>query len=172
MSYRSQAKILEEEIIPYLTLSLQEPLRQMSRELKDRLLEIRLRIGRPVMLVLDNGDRQLPREQVLSKMEMEQTMQFITRSSVYACEEELRQGFITLPAGHRVGLVGKAVLEEGHIRTLKHISGLNIRLARQVIGAADPVLPYLVQANAFVSTLIVSPAGYGNNFAKRFNLST
>lgn len=161
MSHRSQAQILEEEIIPYLTHSVQEPLRCLPLDLKDRLLEIRLRVGRPVMLVHNDGDMVLSEGNTLSKSEMEQTVQFVTRSSIYACEEELRQGFITLPGGHRVGIVGKAVLDEGRIRTIKHISGLNIRLARQVVGAANPVLPYLVESNSFVSTLIVSPPGCG-----------
>ena len=135
MLSRPPSVILEEEIIPYLTLSLQDHLRQLPTELKDELLEIRLRLGRPVMLVFSNMDMVLPGSSILSRLEMEQSMQFITQSSVYAREEELRQGFITLPGGHRVGLVGKAILEDGRIRTLKDISSLNIRLARQVVGA-------------------------------------
>lgn len=161
MKRRSQVEILEKEIIPYLALSLHEPLRLLPAKVKEGILEIRLRVGRPVMLVHDHSDTVLAGSGLLAKEEMEQCVQFITQSSVYACEEELRQGYITLPAGHRVGIVGKAVLAEGCIRTIKHISGLNIRLAKQVIGAADLVLPYLVQGHAFISTLIVSPPGCG-----------
>jgi len=161
VAQRSRAKILEQEIIPYLALSLQEPMRSLPEKIKDSTLEIRLRVGRPVMLVCDAEDVVLTKIGMLSEDKMRQTIQFITRSSVYACEEELRQGFITLPGGHRVGLVGQAILERGSIRTIKHISGLNIRLAKQIIGAADFVLPYLILNKSFISTLIVSPPGCG-----------
>jgi stage III sporulation protein AA len=158
---RSPAIILEEEIIPYLSFSLQESLRRLPMEVKDKLLEIRLRVERPVMLVLNSTDMWLCKSNILTRSDMDQIIQFLTQSSIYAREEELRQGFITLPGGHRVGLVGKALLEDGRIRTLKHIGSLNIRLARQVIGAADEVLPYLLEGNSFISTLLVSPPGCG-----------
>ncbi|NLG86171.1 MAG: stage III sporulation protein AA [Firmicutes bacterium] len=161
MPPRAPSLILKEEVIPYLTFSLQDLLCRLPTELKDNLLEIRLRVGRPVMLVFSDMDMVLPGSSSLSRPEMEQCMQLITQSSVYAREEELRQGFITLPGGHRVGLVGKAVLEDGRIRTLKNISSLNIRLARQVVGAADKVVSYLVQDGSFISTLLVSPPGCG-----------
>ncbi|HKM40006.1 MAG TPA: stage III sporulation protein AA [bacterium] len=161
MASRSRATILEAEVIPYLALSLQEPLRSLPNVIKETVLEIRLRLDRATRLVCADKDLILPGTGLLSRKEMEQTVQFITRSSVYACEEELRQGFITLPGGHRVGLVGQVVMEQGQIRTIKYISSLNIRLAKQVIGAADFVLPYLVQKGGFISTLIVSPPGCG-----------
>ncbi|HHY91737.1 MAG TPA: stage III sporulation protein AA [Firmicutes bacterium] len=129
--------------------------------MKADLLEIRLRLGRPVMLVGRDRDFTLADVPSLEQAAMDQTLQFLTQSSLYAREEELRQGFITLPGGHRVGLVGRAVLEQGRIRTLKHISGLNIRLARQIPGAADAVLPYLIEHGMVLSTLIVSPPGAG-----------
>ncbi|MDK2882370.1 MAG: stage sporulation protein [Bacillota bacterium] len=153
--------VLEEEILPFLAFSLREPLRRLPVEVKENLLEIRLRLGRTVMLVTADGDLTLPGSPCLDKAAMDQTLQFLTQSSLYAREEELRQGFITLPGGHRVGMVGRAVLEQGRIRTLKHISALNIRLARQVLGAADFVLPYLVENGVFLSTLIISPPGAG-----------
>ena len=140
---RSQVEILEKEIIPYLALSLHEPLRLLPAKVKEGILEIRLRVGRPVMLVHDRSDTVLAGSGLLAMME--QCVQFITQSSVYACEEELRQGYITLPAGHRrdsSSCFGRRVYPHD-----KHISGLNIRLAKQVIGA-DLVLPYLAQGHA------------------------
>ncbi|MDK2855777.1 MAG: stage sporulation protein [Bacillota bacterium] len=158
---KTAGAVLEEEILPFLAFSLREPLRRLPAEVKEDLLEIRLRLGRMVMLVKADGDLALPGSPCLDQAAMDQTLQFLTQSSFYAREEELRQGFITLPGGHRVGMVGRAVLEQGRIRTLKHISGLNIRLARQVLGAADSVLPYLVENGEFLSTLIISPPGAG-----------
>ena len=159
--FRSPGTVLDNEIIPYVSLALQQSLLELPLVIKEKLLEIRLRVGRPVMLVLDTEDINLSDGGVLLRSEMDQTLQFLTQSSIYAREEELRQGFITIPGGHRVGIVGKAVLHEGQIRTLKHISSLNIRLARQVIGVSDQVLPYLMHEGEFISTLLVSPPGCG-----------
>lgn len=155
------ATVLEQEILPFLGTALREPLRRLPEQIKDDLLEIRLRLGQPVMLVLSSGDLSLPGISGLSRNVLEETLHLLTQSSFYAREEELRQGFITLAGGHRVGIVGRAILEGEHIRTLKHIGSLNIRLARQVVGAADAVLPYLVTEGAFLSTLIVSAPGCG-----------
>lgn len=84
------------------------------------------------------------------------------QGSVYALEEELRNGYLTLPGGHRVGLVGKAVLEGGNIKTLKNISGFNIRIARAIPGVADKVIPYLIAEDGSIySTLIISPPKAG-----------
>lgn len=68
---------------------------------------------------------------------------------------------MTLPGGHRVGFVGKGVLEHGHIRTLKQISGLNFRIARSIKGAADDLIAKVVAGGQLHNTLLVSPPGCG-----------
>ena len=61
-----------------------------------------------------------------------------------------------------MGLAGKAVLHEGQIKTLKHICSLNIRIAREVIGAADNLIDYLTdERKAVYNTLILSPPKAG-----------
>lgn len=82
----------------------------------------------------------------------------ISQNSLYALEEELRSGYVTISGGHRVGLTGRAVTENGKVRTLKYISGFNIRLARQVKGCAVPLMPYLFDPDGrLCSTLLVAP---------------
>ncbi len=86
------------------------------------------------------------------------TLQIISRSSVYVFEEQLKQGFITLPGGHRVGVCGHFLLENGRIIGIKEVNGLNLRIAREIIGCAVPLLPKLLdESNQIGSTLIVSP---------------
>lgn len=86
----------------------------------------------------------------------------ICHDSVYAYEDELKQGFLTVAGGHRVGIAGQAVVEEdGHVRTLKHVSAMNIRIAHEIKGAADKVLPSLYEAGRLCNTLIISPPGCG-----------
>ena len=97
----------------------------------------------------------------VSAGEVKETLEYAGSYSLYAYEEELRQGFLTVRGGHRIGLAGKAVLEEGRIRSLKQISFLNIRLAHQVKGCAEKILPYLYEGGRVFHTLVISPPGFG-----------
>ena len=83
-----------------------------------------------------------------------------TKYSVYALEEELRSGFVTVSSGYRIGIGGHAVVENGKIKLIAPCSALNIRIARQIIGAADTVMPYINAGNV-QSTLVLSPPGRG-----------
>ncbi len=139
---------------------------------EESIQEIRLRVGKPVLVCrngreyfLDGtgaytGERGKARR--MEGGELEALIQHICHYSLYAFEDELRQGFITVPGGHRIGLAGQAVLEEeGRLRTVKHITCLNIRLSHEVKGAADGVLPKLYENGTLLNTLIVSPPGCG-----------
>jgi stage III sporulation protein AA len=86
----------------------------------------------------------------------------MTQSSLYAAEEEMKQGFLTLPGGHRVGITGEALLKNGEIQTLKHVSGLNVRITREIQGKAVEILPMLLRPDgALYHTLILSPPRAG-----------
>ena len=150
-------------------------MREFFREAASRegtLSEIRLRARRPVMLLegerewyLDGRGRITDKPELaerISPEQLEEILQHLCHYSLYAFEEELRQGFVTVAGGHRVGLVGQAVLgEDGEVRTLKHICGMNIRIAHEVKGAADGVLPWLYRQGQVKNTLILSPPGCG-----------
>lgn len=134
--------------------------------------EIRLRAGRPAIL-MENGREFFIRGDGAYTEHMDQAWQpdrqalqeiisHLCQYSLYAYEDELRQGYITVEGGHRVGIVGQAVRENtGSIRTIKHISAINIRIAHQVLGAAAPALPYIYRKGCMHNTLIVSPPGCG-----------
>ena len=134
--------------------------------------EIRLRCEKPV-LVIENGkewflDRhgfyteQLAEAVILKQMDLDRILQHVCHYSLYAYEEELRQGYITVAGGHRIGMVGQVVMEnKGQIRTIKHIRGMNIRVSHQVKGVAEPVLKHLYCKGRIRNTLIVSPPGCG-----------
>jgi stage III sporulation protein AA len=81
---------------------------------------------------------------------------------MYSFEEELRNGFITVSGGHRVGVCGRAVIENGRVKLLKDIGYMNFRVAKQVLGAADRVLGYLIRSpDCIYNTLIISPPQCG-----------
>ena len=149
-----------------------QPFWRRALQGEDNIQEIRLRIDRPVSVRRTSGDCYLDelgafteRQDMayrVGRQELEELLMHICHGSPYAFEDELRQGFITAPGGHRVGVTGQAVLEEGGgIRTLKHVYYINIRVARQMFGVADSVLPGIYQSGELQNTLIVAPPGCG-----------
>lgn len=93
--------------------------------------------------------------------DIEQICAFMSRYSLYAYEEEIRQGFLTVEGGHRIGVCGKVSCESGKIRRIAPISYLNIRIAAQKIDCAMPVLPQLMEDGMFCDTVLLSAPGAG-----------
>ncbi len=87
-------------------------------------------------------------------------LEYASGYSVYAFYEEIRQGFFTIVGGHRIGVAGKVVMDASGVQEVRHISFLNVRVSHQIIGCAEPVLPYLLQ-DGLCHTLIISPPGCG-----------
>lgn len=136
-----------------------------------RIEEIRIRVGKPLLL-LGTGEEYFISAQGLvvspekayqvSREELLQTLERMTQSSIYAAEEEMKQGFLTLPGGHRVGITGEALIKNGEIQTLKHVSALNVRIAREIQGKALEILPMLLKSDGTLyHTLILSPPRAG-----------
>lgn len=121
--------------------------------------EIRLRTGQPVRLWGRNRVESLAGE--LTRTELEQVIRLASRCSIHAVLPQLRQGFLTLPGGHRLGICGRAVLREGEIHAIEPVSSLNLRLARQMRGVAEPLMERLCPKGEFRSTLILAPPGAG-----------
>lgn len=137
----------------------------------DDLQEIRLRVGQPLLCVYEGKEYFLTERGKLSRgnqncllvsrEELIQTVSYVSRYSLYAFDEELKQGYITIPGGHRVGIAGKIVMEDNRIRHVKYISFLNVRLSHERKGCGDAVLPYLIREGTFCHTLIISPPRSG-----------
>lgn len=138
----------------------------------EKLQEIRLRAGKPVILIrmqqeyFLTGEGQFTKEagmaRIMEAKELEEILQHICNYSVYAYADEIRQGYLTLPGGHRVGVAGQVVLEEeNRIRTIKNIRYLNIRIAHEVKGAAGQVVSEVYEDGRLCNTLILSPPGCG-----------
>ena len=85
----------------------------------------------------------------------------ICRHSIYAFEQELAKGYLTVEGGHRIGVVGQTVWDGTEIKSMKYFTALNIRIAHEIKGVADKVLLYLYEGEELKSTLIVSPPGCG-----------
>lgn len=165
-------KVLQEEILTGVSPRIKEIIMKVPDEYVMELEEIRIRLGKPLMIysnkhdymITGKGDitEQLDRAYTATREDCDNTMQLLSNYSIYAIEEELKSGYITLKGGHRVGIVGRGIIENGKIKALKNISGFNIRIARQVIGAADNLIKHIVRKdNDIYNSLIISPPQCG-----------
>lgn len=130
--------------------------------------EVRLRCGAPLALCFGQriclvSEKGLTADGglIIGEKELREGWQRVTASSVYALEEELRRGYITLKGGHRVGIAGTAIWQSGKVKTQKEIRSLNYRFSRALPGIGEPVLPYLFEDGDFQNTLIFSVPGAG-----------
>lgn len=139
---------------------------------QEKLQEIRIRVDRPIIIIIGGQEFFVNERGELQKeaqgayypdvTEIDKLLNHICNYSLYAYEDEFRQGFLTVTGGHRVGIAGQVVQEgDGSIRTIKNISYINIRIAHQVKGAADEVLPLLYEKGRLKNVLIISPPGCG-----------
>ncbi|MUK87158.1 stage III sporulation protein AA [Ornithinibacillus sp. L9] len=119
----------------------------------DKLQEIRLRLNQPIEFIFDDGVEWLHTFKPSRKDGMYMVNQ-LSEFSLYRLEDELREGYITIEGGHRVGLSGKVNTLGGSVKAIQHISFLNIRIAKQKIGVAKSIIPYLYERK-YLSTLFV-----------------
>ena len=139
---------------------------------QEKIQEIRLRIGCPIYVIEDGQERFLDKwgeytnfpekARLLTTEELKHIVNHICKYSLYAYEDEIRQGFLTIRGGHRVGITGQAVLNrEDEVRSIKYINSLNIRIAHEIKGVADRLIPYIYEKGNLQNTLIISPPGCG-----------
>jgi stage III sporulation protein AA len=142
-------KIFPTKILPYL-----------EEYLKDKTLqEIRIKAEKPVITISSRGESVL--SYTSTRDDIKYILQRISNYSLYAYEEDIKQGFITIKGGHRVGLAGECVMEGGMIKTIRNISSLNIRICREIIGCSREVIQYIISGNRVYNTIIISPPKCG-----------
>lgn len=157
---REEKAMNEAQLLQYLPYKLRGQIRE---EDLDRAEEIRVRAGWP--LEINYHDTAVRRFGVVEREDLYEMLNYLSGYSLYALEEEIRQGFFTIEGGHRVGLCGHMSYhgtDEG-VRTdvLYDISGLNIRIARQMKGCARELLSCIRRGRSIYNTLIFAPPGVG-----------
>ena len=141
-----------------------------SVETLSTLEEIRIRSNGSIALKFTQ------KEQILTERirydDIIQTLQIMCDNSIYSYQNEICNGYITVKGGHRVGVTGNCVIENGKVININYISGLNFRVARQIIGCSNKVLEHIlkIKENTIYNTLIISPPGARkNHITKRFS---
>lgn len=159
-----------DELIKVFSKDIRMILKQVSVDF-EMVQEIRLRIQAPLLMICGNREYYITEKGALSqrpegsyrvtRQDLKETLEYISSYSLYAFEEELKQGYITIQGGHRIGIAGKAVTDSRGIRGMKFISFMNVRLSHQIVGCAGKVLPYLYEHGQILHCLIVSPPRCG-----------
>ena len=159
-----------EELIKIFSKDIREILKQVTVDF-EQVQEIRLRVHAPLLMICNNREYYITREGNLSmraeeaylvtREALKETLDYMSSYSLYAFEEEIKQGFITIQGGHRIGIAGKTITDGHGIRSMKFISFINVRLSHQVKGCAESVLPYLYDRDMIFHTLIISPPRCG-----------
>ncbi|MCM1282498.1 MAG: hypothetical protein NC180_05420 [Muribaculaceae bacterium] len=148
------------QLLEYLPKSLR---RQIGEESLTGVEEIRVRVGQPLEFIYH--DMRAKSFGVVEKEELYEMLNYLTGYSLYALEEEMRQGFFTIAGGHRVGLCGHMSYhgtDEGdRTDVLYDISGLNIRVARELKGCAKELLGCIRREKSIYNTLIFAAPGVG-----------
>lgn len=166
MGFANQ-RLMFNAIITYLSPQVGQIIKLVDQKNLDRLEEIRLRSGQPLLLKISEQEftvnkqgefsQDLRKAYLVEADDIYRTILSISDNSLYAFEEEIRRGFITIPGGHRVGLAGQIVMENDQIKTIKDFSSLSFRIARQVKGCSQPLLEHVYrQQQCPLSTLIIS----------------
>ncbi|GFR36772.1 stage III sporulation protein AA [Insulibacter thermoxylanivorax] len=147
---------------------------RLAPSVLDSMEELRVREGRPLEVGFDgryafitaSGELTVSPSAACYRPDRQECMKLldiVTNHSLYSFEEELRRGYITVRGGHRVGIAGRAVLDGGKVKLLRDISAFNIRIAREVKGAAEGIIRWLIDplAGTVHHTLVISPPQCG-----------
>lgn len=121
--------------------------------------EFRLRALRPFMLLTAEGEVEF--EAIVTAEDLEMLCDLATEFSRYAAAETLRQGFVSVRGGFRLGLCGTAVMKGGENTNLRQLSSAAIRIAGEHKGAGETVAKQLLREGGFCNTLIYSAPGGG-----------
>lgn len=130
-----------ESILRFLPKSIAEIIDRIPPVQKKEIEEIRVRIHRPIEITM-NGIPHFLSYSVLPE-DAVQLLNKISHFSIYTMEEELQRGYITVAGGHRIGLAGKVILEQGRVKAIRDISSFNIRIAKEKLGIAEVLIPFI-----------------------------
>lgn len=137
-----------------------ERIRQAILNYKERdIYEIRMRINEPLVLNTSFGE-QIIMTCVVCEKDIKDSFNRVTEYSAYAYEENLVDGYITVPGGHRVGVGGYMTFQSDKSITVKNIRFLNFRVRHFIDGCSDKVMAKIAEKE-LDNILIISPPALG-----------
>lgn len=155
-------------IFVYFPNVIKNILKQEINDEIDFLEEIRIRNQKPIVLKFNNKEKII--NYLVTSEEIITILQCVCENSIYSYQHQIAEGYITINGGHRVGISGSCVIENGKVININYINSLNFRLARQIKDISKNVLNFIldINENTIFNTLIVSkPGARKNNIIKR-----
>ncbi len=160
--------MLNSNIIKYfpdeISQIINEYFTQDEEEKNKAIEEIRLRVDRPIQLKFNKFEKILQKN--VSQESILRTIQYVCDNSIYSYQNQICEGFITVRGGHRIGITGNCVIENNKVSNINYISSLNFRVAKEIKGASNKLLKYVLdlEKNNIYTTLIVSPPGVRKDY--------
>ncbi|MGI6030435.1 MAG: AAA family ATPase [Eubacteriales bacterium] len=129
-------------------------------ECRPGITTIRLRTGQPLEVGWGNRTELMP-QWIIAPEDVEEMLEYATRYSMYAVEQQLCQGFLSVAGGHRLGVCGHILQREGQVSGLREVTSLHLRVSRPVKAGAEALLPLIWKNGSVRSLLLVGPPGCG-----------
>ncbi len=164
--------VIKDKLLNYFGKNIKHILNNIDKEYFEKSEEIRIRLDRCIVFKTFDKEYFVLKDMSISEIFIEnkiykptledigQTIETMSDYSIYALEQELKNGFITLKGGFRAGITGKAIIENNKIKTIRSISSINIRIAREIKGCSNHILKYITNPS-LKSTIIISPPNCG-----------
>lgn len=147
-----------EEILRLFPEAKRHKLQYVLRKRWINLQEIRIRLGQTMELIFNDKVERLDIR--TTKQDCIFMINQLSEFSLYRMEDELREGFITIEGGHRVGLAGKVNTLKGTVKAIQYITFLNIRIAKAHEGVASTIMPYIYN-DTYLNTIFIGPPQTG-----------
>lgn len=148
---------LPSAVTAVLPPALTEALRRLS--LADTAEELRLHAGREATVT--SAGRNLSTGVTLTRDDMQNLLLRVCGGSLYAYRDTISQGYVAMPDGVRVGVVGSAAVENGQVIGVSEVTGLMFRLPHRIRVNATPVIDLLRHGQLLDGILIYAPPGVG-----------
>lgn len=149
------SKYFPDEILKDINSYFEEKEEEKNKSIE----EIRLRTDKPIILKFNKSEVII--NKIVSQEIILKVLQYICDNSIYSYQNQICDGFITVRGGHRIGITGNCVIENGKVTNINYISSLNFRITKEIKGASNKILKYVLnfEDNNIYTTLIVSPPG-------------
>jgi stage III sporulation protein AA len=158
-----------------LPVTLKHIVQSLPKDVKEGLEEIRIRKHRPLEMLTRQGHvfvnaqshivQHVTQAYMPSAEDCKCILELLTHHSLYSYEAQIKQGYITVAGGHRIGLAGRTLVESGQVTMIRDVGSFNIRIARDVKGVSLEVIPYLLDRTTsqlrIYHTLVLSLPGRG-----------
>lgn len=123
--------------------------------------EIRIRANKNIILKIGQVDFVL--DYITSQEEVLEILQIICDNSIYSYQTQICNGYITIKGGHRIGITGNVVIEDGKVKNISYIYSLNFRIAKEILECSNKIIKDIldIKNNSIYNTIIISPPGRG-----------